>query len=135
MADRIPIREGTFEEKDGGGVLIANRCTSCGQIYFPKAGFCFDCLCQSMEDMALSREGKLYSYTIGRMPSAKFAPPHFVGMVDLPEGVRVFAPLKMSEDEPIKIGMDMTLVIEALYRENDQDVIGYKFEPLDKRQA
>ena len=83
-----------------------------------------------MEETPLSRRGKLYSYTIGRMPSTRFSPPYYVGMIDMPEGVRVFAPLKVAEGQTVKIGMDMELVIEELFSENDKHIIGYKFKPL-----
>ena len=130
MSNRVPIREGIFTEDHGAGRLIGNRCTSCGQIYFPKADFCFNCLSKAMEEAPLSRRGKLYSYTIGHMPSTRFSPPFFAGMVDLPEGVRIFAPLKLTDGQTVRIGMDMEVVIEALFEENDKHVIGYKFKPL-----
>jgi len=130
MSNRIPIREGIFTENNGAGRLIGNKCASCGQIYFPKADFCFSCLSKVMEEVPLSRRGKLYSYTIGRLPSTRFSPPYFVGMVDLPEGVRIFAPLKVTDGQTVGIGMDMEVVIEALFEENDKYVIGYKFKPL-----
>ena len=89
--DSMPVREGLFDEKDGGR-LLANRCSACGRTFFPKAEFCFDCLAEKMEDIVLSRQGTLYAYTIGRLPSTHFKPPYVVGLVDLPEGIRVFAP-------------------------------------------
>lgn len=130
MANRVPVREGIFVEDAEGGKLLGNKCKSCGQLFFPKVRFCFYCLSQSMEEVMLSRRGKLYSYTIGHMPSTHFQPPYAVGFVDLPEGVRVFAPLKMTEDKAFKVGMDMEVVIEELWQEDDKQVIGYKFKPV-----
>ena len=83
-----------------------------------------------MEEVVLNRRGKLYSYTIGRMASTHFHPPYAVGLVDLPEGVRVFAPLIMTKDETYRIGMEMEVVIEELWREDDKQIIGYKFTPV-----
>jgi len=130
MANRVPVREGIFVEDAEGGRLLGNKCKSCGQLFFPKVRFCFYCLNKSMEEVILSRRGKLYSYTIAHMPSTHFQPPYAVGFVDLPEGVRVFAPLKMTGDKAFKIGMDMEVVIEELWREDDKQVIGYKFKPV-----
>ena len=48
----------------------------------------------------------------------------------MPEGIRVFAPLKMTEGRPFKVGMAMEVVIEELWREDDKQVIGYKFKPV-----
>ena len=130
MADRIPVREGTFVESSEGGILVANKCKSCGQIFFPKASLCLTCTNDDMEELQLSRRGKLYAYTIGRMPSMHFKPPYAIGYVDMPEGIRIFAPLKMTDDTPVHIGMDMEVVIEELWQEDDKEVIGYKFMPI-----
>lgn len=130
MAAKIPIKEGTFIEDPKGGILLANKCKSCGQIFFPKAVFCLSCFNEDMSELKLSRRGKLYSYTIGRMPSMHFEPPYAIGYIDMPEGVRIFAPLKIIEDKPLKVGMDMEVVIEKLWQEGDNEVIGYKFKPV-----
>lgn len=132
MLKRVSIREGIFREDEGVGKLLANQCTSCGQIFFPKVDFCFSCLKKEMKEFVLGPRGKLYSYTIGRLPAARFSPPYFVGMVDMPEGVRIFAPLKIKEDQDVKIGMDMEVVIEELWEEEDKQIIGYKFKPVQK---
>ena len=130
MADVVPVREGIFVENAEGGKLLGNKCKSCGQLFFPKAKFCLTCFNKDMEEVVLSRRGKLYSYTIGYMPSTHFQPPYAIGFVDMPEGIRIFAPLKMVEDRPFKVGMDMEVVIEELWQENDKQVIGYKFKPV-----
>jgi uncharacterized OB-fold protein len=129
MAERVPIREGTFREDTEGGVLLANKCTSCGQLFFPKANLCQACLDEGLEEAPLSRKGKLYSYTIAHMPSSFFPPPCAMGFVDFPEGVRVFAPLKMIEDKPFEVGMEMEVVIEKLWEFEEKELIGYMFRP------
>jgi uncharacterized OB-fold protein len=83
-----------------------------------------------MEEVLLSRRGKLYSYTIGRLPASHFQPPYAVGLIDMPEGVRIFAPLKEVEDKPFRIGMEMEVVIEELWQEDDTQIVGYKFKPV-----
>ena len=126
----VHIREGAFIDSPEGGILLANKCRSCGKIFFPKAAFCLTCFGDDMEELKLSRGGRLYSYTVGHMPSMHFEPPYVLGYVDMPEGVRVFAPLKMVENKPFFIGMDMEVIIEELWREDDNEVIGYKFKPV-----
>jgi uncharacterized OB-fold protein len=130
MANRIPVKEGTFLESPEGGILLANKCKQCGQIFFPKAVFCLSCLNEEMEEVKLSRKGKLYTYTIVRMPSMHFEPPYAIGYVTMPEGTKIFSPLIMSDDKPFKIGMDMEVVIEKLWQENENEVIGYRFKPV-----
>jgi uncharacterized protein len=128
MSERVPVREDLFDEAEGGR-LHANRCKACGRTYFPKAPFCFDCLAKEMDEVILSRQGKLYSYAMGRMASTHLQPPYMVGLVDLPEGVRVFAPLELREDSTYRIGMDMEVYIDDLWQEEERRVIGYKFRP------
>jgi uncharacterized OB-fold protein len=127
---RIPIRGNAFVESANGLVLRANRCKACGQIFFPGTALCFACLGTDLEDLMLSRRGKLHSYTISHMPSAHFAAPYAVGYVDMPEGVRIFTPLKMIEDKPFKIGMDVEVFEDLLWTEGATQVYGYKFMPV-----
>ncbi len=128
MVNAVHVREGLFDDVDGGR-LIGNKCLSCGRIYFPQASFCFECFSRNMEKVPLSRRGKLYSYTTGHMASTRLQPPYTIGLVDLPEGIRVFAPLKCTADRPLHIGMEMKIVLEDLWQEDGKVVIGYKFTP------
>ena len=130
MAEKVPVRPGLFREGPDGGRLLGNKCKSCDQIYFPKAHLCLDCGYEELEEVELSQKGTLYSYTIGHMPSFHFQPPYTVGYVVLPEEVRVFAPLCTIEDKPLEVGMDMELVIEKLWEEGEEEVIGYRFRPV-----
>ncbi len=130
MAERVPIREGAFREDAGGGVLLGNKCTACGQIFFPKVKLCLACLHEELEEAPLSRRGRLYSYTIAHMPCSFFSPPHAMGYVDFPEGVRVFAPLKIIEEKPFEVGMEMEVVIEKLWDLEEKEVIGYVMKPV-----
>jgi len=66
---RVRYAKALFREGSGGGALLGNRCTSCGQIFFPKAKLCQACLHEELKEVPLSRKGKLYSYTIAHMPS------------------------------------------------------------------
>ena len=130
MAEKVPIREGTFREGAEGGVLLANKCKSCGQLFFPKAKLCLACLHEDLDEAPLSRRGTLYSYTIAHMPSSFFPPPHAMGYVDFPEGVRVFAPLKIVDEKPFEVDMEMEVVIEKLWEFEGKELIGYVFKPV-----
>ena len=132
MVEKVFIREGTFREAPEGGILLGNRCKSCGQVFFPKASICFNCFSENMEELPLSQRGNLYSYTIGRMASLRFEPPYVLGYIDLPEGVRVLSPLKIEQSEygSLRIGMEMEVIIETLWHEGDREVVGWKFKPV-----
>jgi len=128
--EAFPFRKGLFTEDSETVFLIGNRCKACGRIFYPPRPFCFDCLDEKIEPFKLGSRGRLYSYTICHMPSLHFTPPYMVGWVDLSEGIRIFAPLKMEVDERIWIGMEMKLVIDDLWEEEGRRAVGYKYSPL-----
>jgi uncharacterized protein len=123
------IRDDLFKETSEGVVLVGNKCPACGRAFYPKADFCTHCLNKELEEMVLSKRGKLYSYTITRVPVGKFPIPHAIGMITLPEKVRLTAPLVMGEED-FKIGADMEMEITTLWSEMDHDVVGYKFKAV-----
>jgi len=126
--ERVPIREGYFTEEEGG-LLVGSKCRSCGQVYFPPMKHCFECYSQDIEKVTLSKTGKLYTYTIVRMPMPNYKPPFALAWVEFPEGVRVFSQIKGWEDKTLKIGMDMNVIVDTLWEEEEKEVYGYKFEP------
>jgi uncharacterized OB-fold protein len=123
------IRNDLFKETSDGVVLVDNKCPACGRAFYPKADFCTQCLNKELEELVLSKRGKLYSYTVTRVPVGKFPVPHAIGMITLPENVRLTGPLVMGAEE-IKIGAEMEMQITTLWSEVDHDVIGYKFKAV-----
>lgn len=113
---------------DEGGSLFANRCNDCGKIFFPKRDHCLNCHSDDMEDFLLKGKGKLYTYTIVQMPAHKYSPPFALGWMEFPEGIRVMGQLKNWENKDLKIGMTVKLVTDVLWKEDENDIIGYKFE-------
>ena len=114
-----------------GPYLIGGKCTSCHAVFFPKQSVCPRCTAKSIEETLLSRKGKLYTYTeVYQKPPDYDGPiPYFIGRVLLPEGVFVLTQLKASKED-LKIGAEMKLVVESIYRDEfGKEIIGYKFTP------
>ena len=130
MSEKVLVREGIFTEVPDGTALLANRCKSCGKVYFPNAPNCLNCFHEELEEIPISRQGTLLTYTVVQMPSTHFQPPYAVGYVDLPEGVRIFAPLDIIEEKPFQVGMAVKLYTDTLWREGEKEVVGYRFTPL-----
>lgn len=130
MLNKGPVREDLFVETPDGGRLLGSQCRSCGIRFFPKGVLCLNCQEDALEEIRLSRRGKLYSYATAQMPSLHFSPPYSVGYIDLPEDVRIFAPLKEDKEKPFEIDMEMELVIEELWEENGKTIMGYRFKPV-----
>ena len=127
--DKRPIREDLFIERVKGN-LQGLKCNSCNHILPPLTMTCYYCYEENLEKIALSRRGKLYSYTIVHQPHIHFKTPYPVGYIDLPEGIRIFSPLKPKDGRPFQVGMDMELVVEKLREEDDAEIIGPKFQPV-----
>jgi hypothetical protein len=122
--------------------LMGSRCCACGEVFFGKAVACQQCQGENMEDIALSRYGTLYSYTIARnRPPGDFKGPEpfepfAVGLVVLPEGIGILAPLKGLNLDEIKVGMELELSIEEFYTDEEgRGVLAYGFKPRKKKQG
>lgn len=112
--------------------LIGVKCKSCGEYFFPKRDRCLNCCNEDMEEINLSKRGKIYTYTIiHHSPPGYNGPvPYAVGAVELPEGIIILSPLKDFDFNKIKVGMDVEVVFEKIYEDDKgNDIIGYKFKP------
>lgn len=135
---RVPVAEGLFAETKEGPRLLGSKCPACGTPYFPKSPVCHnpDCREKGLEDATFGPQGKLWSYSIQYYPPpppAKFDEPfapYALGLVDLPEGLRVLARISTADPEGLQVGIDVELVLEKLYRDGSgNDVITWKFRP------
>jgi uncharacterized OB-fold protein len=137
--ERIPVAKDLFRWAEGAVELIGSRCKVCGTHYFPKRVSCCnpDCKDKEIIEVALSRRGRLHSYTIQSYrppPLFKMEPwsPYAIGLIELPEGIRVMGMLTGSALDEIVIDMAMELTVEPLYRDElGRDVVTYKFKPAD----
>ena len=133
MKTRVAFKEGLFEEISGKWVLVGCRCKQCGKVIYPIRKVCLNCLGRDLERLDLSRNGKLYSFTIVHMPSDHFQPPYAIGWIELPEGIRIFSQIRGWQGQSLRTGMDMELAIEKFWDEGEKEVIGYTFRPsIDK---
>jgi uncharacterized OB-fold protein len=139
----MPAVEGFFTWPSEKPQLIASRCTACGRHYFPKVVRCLDPDCgQTVEEALLGTKGTLWSYTAQYyMPPPPYHPPdndpkafkpYAVGLVELPEGIRVIGMVTKCEIKDLKIGMSMEMVVERMYQdEQGHDVLTWKFMPAE----
>ena len=143
-SQQVPVADELFEVSAAGtAALVGSRCTGCGTHYFPKSISCRNPRCDTkgIERALLGRRGTLYSYTVQcYRPPALFRmdpwAPYAIGLVQLPEGLRVLGMLTGCELDQIRIGMSLRLLVEPLYRDADgREVLTYKFSPLDQEEA
>jgi acetyl-CoA acetyltransferase/uncharacterized OB-fold protein len=94
--------------------LRGGRCAGCGAVAYPFSPFCPCEADAEVEAVELSRVGELVAWTAVHSPAPGFAAPYLVGYVDLPESVRLFAPLSTEEEGLLRRGAAMELEIEEL---------------------
>lgn len=131
---RVAIAPDYFEVDDDGVRLKGSKCTSCGEVFYPRRIVCAKCLHEGTEDVNLSTTGTLYTWTWVHLPlfakTDATVSSYGVGQVDLPEGPRIQAILQ-GEASDFEIGMQLTLDVESLRQDNEgNDVVIYRFKPV-----
>jgi uncharacterized protein len=137
---RIPLRAGMLTGllSDLASVRLAGcRCTACREISFGAADICPNCGRDAVEPVALSDHGVLWSYTVvrHRPPGDYRGPDPFspfgLGLVELPDGVRILSPIQCDIDQ-LEIGMELRFQ-PYLRRDPDVDVVAFTFAPAYRR--
>ncbi len=58
--------------------------------------------------------------------------PYGVGMIELPEGLRITSVLEESDPDKLRVGMEMKLVITKFFeKDGGHAVLSYKFKPAE----
>ena len=120
------LREGLFRSAPDGPTLLAGNCARCGRTAFPTTERCLECGHVGVDVVELGAEGKLLCATVVHMPNGPYTPGHRVGYVVMPHGIRVFSQIGAS-GEALPPGTPMRLEIVPLWREDDHEVLGYRF--------
>jgi uncharacterized OB-fold protein len=136
-----PAAPGWFSYEGATPHLVGTRCTACGTYFFPKeAFFCRNRVCASsqLEEVALSRRGRLWSYTNNcYAPPPPFVAsdpfePYAVAAVELEKERMVVlgqveAGVAVAE---LEIGMPMELTVGRLYENAESEFVIWKWRPL-----
>lgn len=133
----IAVADDLFVADAAGVALLGSRCAGCGTTYFPQPVSCRNPECDRKElaTTTLGRTGTLYSWTVQHyQPPALFRvdawEPYAVGVIELPEGLRVLGMLTGAPAGEIPIGAPLELTTVALYRdEAGRDVSTYAYAP------
>ena len=117
--------------------LKGTKCRACGETFFGHRYYCEFCGSPELDGVVLSKKGKLFSYTVARYPPPgdykgpknPFVP-FAIGSVELPEGLRIVAPLTQCNIESLDVDIPMELVVEPFYKDEDgSEVLRYAFRP------
>lgn len=131
---RVPIREGLLTgdlDRLEKVRLAGSRCQACNEAALGQRDLCPNCGQDAMQDLALSAFGALWSYTVARhRPPGDYKgadpfEPFGIGMVELPDGLRVMTPLEGALQD-LRIGQAVRFVPQ-LRQEDDREVVSFAF--------
>jgi len=131
QAAMVPLSPGVFEtDPQGEPHLVGARCRQCGTFFFPRREVCARCLSADVEVVPLSAAGTLYTYTVVHQSTPEFPTPYILAYVDLPEGVRLLAPLAGVAADQVRVGMRLRLRVEPLRTDaTGRTILGYRLYP------
>ena len=96
---------------------------------------CANCQYDQFDITPLSTRGKIFSFSVVMVRPPEFYKgdiPYALGTIELPEGIRLVSLLTQCDFDALKVNMDVELVLEPLYINEDGDeVICYKFRPIN----
>lgn len=143
---RVPAVEGWFT-MDAEPALIGTRDTQSGTYFFPPErtmsrapGFAD----ATLEDVTLSRRGRLWSYTSATyqppdpyIPVADPYEPFAIAAVELEaEQMVVLGQVVAGVDAAdLEVGQQMELVLDTLYEDDDNEYIVWKWRPVTTVEA
>ncbi|MEM8497056.1 MAG: OB-fold domain-containing protein [Pseudomonadota bacterium] len=134
--------EGWYTLDDDRPALIGTRCTRCSTYYFPKmARFCRnpDCGSEEFEEVELSREGTVWSYTDANyqppepyVSPTPFEPFAIIGVqLDKEQMIVLGQAARGVTVADLRVGMGVELVLETLFSDDDGDKLVWRWKPAD----
>jgi len=92
--------------------IMATRCKECGTLYFPPRADCPKCRGSEITWVPIEGKGKLVTFTevYFAPPAFQEATPYLLGLAELDDGLRVFAPISSEVDRrDLKPGLELVL--------------------------
>ena len=126
------VKEGLFTDGDPPS-LLGSRCPACGSYHFPRHDTCPYCSVEGALPVELTGAGTLWAWTAvtAAPPGYVGVTPYGVGVIELPEGIRVISRLTESDPASLDFGSPMELRIVPLHTDADgNDVVSYAFAPV-----
>jgi uncharacterized OB-fold protein len=113
--------------------LLGTSCRACGRLSFPAAKWCPHCRSPELESRWLSTTGRIFSYTIVRIPVPGYTGPvpYGLGIVDLPDGIRVNSVLVAERLESLSVGARVRFcLLDVGTAEQPLLSYGYELDPM-----
>ena len=150
MAERKSVEPSIFRVDKGteNDVLIGSKCSKCNRVFFPRRTWCAACLEPTCEDIELSRDGTLLSFSLveRKQAYALIEAPYVLGEVLLPEGLHIYTTIgaeskvssegvklysTVGEDNLDTLKMGQKVILKPVVVNKDEegnDIIAYNFD-------
>ena len=118
-----------FWDATAEGRLVLPRCVQCGAtLWYPK-GFCPLCASSSIEWIAASGRGTVYSFSVTRKGAGVWAEhsPYVIAYVELDEGPRLLTNIVGSDAGDVHIGM----TVEVVFDPTEAGPAVFRFRPIE----
>ncbi len=125
------VRDGLCND-DPAPALLGSRCEDCGAHHFPRHDTCPYCAGEHTVPTTLSGAGRLWAWTAvtAAPPGYLGDVPYGMGVVELPEGIRVITRLTESDPAALQAGQPMELRVVPLHRDDEgTEVVTFAFAP------
>ena len=132
-----PIREGLLLGAASGldhVSLAGSACASCGETTLGSVALCPNCGSDQVKELRLSNRGIVWTYTVARHrpPGDYRGPEPFVpfgiGLVELPEGLRVMTRIDCDIDT-LRVGLPVVFTPYLRHDKDGSDVVTFTYKP------
>jgi uncharacterized OB-fold protein len=99
------------------GELRLQRCRSCGQLRYPAAIVCPECLSGESEWQGVSGRGKVFSFVVFHRayhPAWEARVPYNVALIELDEGPILLSNVIDVDNATLAVGLDVRIAFERL---------------------
>ena len=95
------------------GEIAATRCKKCATMYFPPRTDCMKCRSSSVDWVPINGKGRLVTFTEVHFAPPVFQPatPYLLGVAEMDNGLRVFAPINGQVDRK-ELKPDLRVVLK-----------------------
>ena len=132
MGKQVPIVDYLVLD-DGAPYLVANRCDSCGALYFDRRNACAKCSGRSFSKQRLADDGTVRSFTIVHRAAPGVPTPYVSAIVDVSGGGVVKANLLNVEPSPdhVRVGMKVHLTTTVAGVDDEgTEAVQFGYEPV-----
>ena len=112
--------------------LVAKQCTTCGARYFGRRNACASCTGTTFEEIRVTDEGTLRTFTIVTQAAPGIPVPYISGVVDC-DGTAVRSNVVNVEASPASVELGMKLRLTTFSLGTDEagtEAVGFGYEPV-----